>query len=86
MDYGRGKHLLDLQALVGGKGCGLHLVFLCGGDVVEACGFTEGGDRTVGLDFVGGGVREYELFRDVEAVSVMEREGVSESRVYKEDQ
>lgn len=82
-DYGGSKHLLDLQALVGGKRRGLHLVFLCGGDVVEACGFTEGGDRAVGLDFVGGGVREYELFRDVEAVSVMEREGVGESRVDK---
>lgn len=85
-DYGRGKHLLDLQALVGGKGRGLHLVFLCGGDVVEACGFAEGGDRAVGLDFVGGGVREYELFRDVETVSVMEREGVGESRVDKQGQ
>lgn len=31
-------------------------------------------------------MREYELFRDVEAVSVMEREGVGESRVDKEGQ
>lgn len=31
-------------------------------------------------------MREYELFHDVEAVSVMEREGVGESRVYKQGQ
>lgn len=37
-DDGRGKYLLDMQALVGGKWRRLHLEFLCDGDVVEPGG------------------------------------------------